>query len=68
MAEQFDKDIISEVKKKYPDYAVVAYVNTTAELKTVADVCVTSSSAVKICRAMPEKNILFIFFMGRIAA
>lgn len=60
MAEQFDKDIISEVKKKYPDYAVVAYVNTTAELKTVADVCVTSSSVVKICRAMPEKNILFI--------
>ena len=60
MAEQFDKDIILEVKKKYPDYAVVAYVNTTAELKTVADVCVTSSSAVKICRAMPEKNILFI--------
>ena len=57
MAEQFDKDIILEVKKKYPDYAVVAYVNTTAELKTVADVCVTSSSAVKICRAMPEKNI-----------
>lgn len=60
MAEQFDKDVIAEVKKLYPDYAVVAYVNTTAELKTFADVCVTSSSAVKICRAMPEKNILFI--------
>lgn len=60
MAEQFDKEVITEVKKRYPDYAVVAYVNTTAELKTVADVCVTSSSAVKICRAMPEKNILFI--------
>lgn len=60
MAEQFDKEVIAEVKKLYPDYAVVAYVNTTAELKTVADVCVTSSSAVKICRAMPEKNILFI--------
>ena len=60
MAEQFDKEVIEQVKKMYPDYAVVAYVNTTAELKTVADVCVTSSSAVKICRAMPEKNILFI--------
>lgn len=60
MAEQFDKEVISEVKNKYPDYAVVAYVNTTAELKTIADVCVTSSSAVKICRAIPEKNILFI--------
>ncbi|MDE7329628.1 MAG: quinolinate synthase NadA [Clostridia bacterium] len=60
MAEQFDAELIKEVKKKYPDYAVVAYVNTTAKLKTVADVCVTSSSAVKICRAIPEKNILFI--------
>ncbi|MDE7265235.1 MAG: quinolinate synthase NadA [Clostridia bacterium] len=60
MAEQFDREVIAEVKKMYPDYAVVAYVNTTAELKTIADVCVTSSSAVKICRAIPEKNILFI--------
>lgn len=60
MAEQMDRDVIAEVKKMYPDYAVVAYVNTTAELKTIADYCVTSSSAVKICKAIPEKNILFI--------
>lgn len=60
MAEQMDKEVISEVKKIYNDYAVVAYINTTAELKTIADVCVTSSSAVKICRNLPEKNILFI--------
>lgn len=60
MAEQMEKDVIAEVKKMYPDYAVVAYINTTAELKTIADVCVTSSSAVKICRAIPQKNILFI--------
>ena len=60
MAEQFGKDYILRLKREYPDHAVVAYVNTTAELKTVADVCVTSSSAVKICRAIPQKNILFI--------
>ena len=60
MAEQMDKEIIQQVKGQYPDYAVVAYVNTTAELKTIADVCVTSSSAVKICRAIPAQNILFI--------
>ena len=60
MAEQMDKEVIEQVKKMYPDYAVVAYINTTAALKTVADVCVTSSSAVKICRAIPQKNILFI--------
>ena len=35
-------------------------INTTAELKTVCDVCVTSSSAVKIVDRIPNKNILFI--------
>ena len=60
MAEQMDREVISLVKQQYPDYTVVAYINTTAELKTICDVCVTSSSAVKIVRALPEKNILFI--------
>ena len=60
MAEQMDKEVIEQVKKTLPGYAVVAYVNTTTALKTIADVCVTSSSAVKICKAMPEKDILFI--------
>ncbi len=60
MAEQMDREVIEEVKKMFPDFAVVAYINTTAELKRVADVCVTSSSAVKICRDLPAKNILFI--------
>lgn len=60
MAEQMGKEEIEQVKKMYPGYAVVAYINTTAQLKTISDVCVTSSSAVKICKAMPEKDILFI--------
>ena len=60
MAEQMDRELIESVKKEYPDYAVVAYINTTSELKTVCDVCVTSSSAVNIVKKLPEKNILFI--------
>ncbi|HAQ64177.1 MAG TPA: quinolinate synthase [Ruminococcaceae bacterium] len=60
MADQMDKQVIEIVKQQYPDYKVVAYINTTAELKTICDVCVTSSSAVKIVKQMPEKNILFI--------
>ena len=39
-------------EKQYPDYTVVAYINTSAELKTECDVCVTSSSAVSICAAL----------------
>lgn len=60
MAEMMDKEVISIVKEKYPDYTVVAYINTTSELKTICDVCVTSSSAVEICRKIDNKNILFI--------
>lgn len=60
MADQMDKQLISQVKEMYPNYAVVAYINTTADLKTICDVCVTSSSAVKIVNNMSEKNILFI--------
>lgn len=60
MAEQMDKELIEQTKKMYPDYTVVAYINTTAELKTVCDVCVTSSSAVKIVSNIQNKNILFI--------
>ena len=60
MAEMMDKEVISLVKEQYPDYTVVAYINTTSELKTICDVCVTSSSALKICKQIENKNILFI--------
>lgn len=60
MAEQMTVESIKELKKQYPDAAVVAYINTTAELKTVCDVCVTSASALKIVSALPQKDIIFI--------
>ena len=60
MAEQMDKELISQMKEMNPGYVVVAYINTTTELKTVCDVCVTSSSAKRIIEAMPEKDIIFI--------
>ena len=60
MAEMMDKEVISLVKEQYPDYTVVAYINTTSELKTICDVCVTSSSALKICKQIENDNILFI--------
>jgi len=60
MAEQLDKEMILQMKEKYPDYTVAAYINTTSELKTVCDVCVTSASAVKIIKKIENPNILFI--------
>jgi quinolinate synthase len=60
MADQMNRAMIAKVKEQYPDYAVVCYINTTSELKTICDVCVTSSSAVQICAKLKQKDILFI--------
>jgi quinolinate synthase len=60
MAEQMDADLISQLKEREPDRTVVAYINTTASLKTVCDVCVTSSSALKIVSKLDNDKILFI--------
>ena len=60
MAEQISVDLLRSLKEKYPDHTVVSYINTTAQLKTLTDVCVTSSSAVKIVKNIANDKILFI--------
>jgi quinolinate synthase len=60
MAEQIAPARVAQFKQDNPGIPVVAYINTTAELKAVCDVCVTSSTAVKIVSRMPEPEILFI--------
>ncbi len=60
MAHMVKDGIIDQMKAKYNDLAVVCYINSTAELKCKSDICVTSSNAVKIVKALPNKNIFFI--------
>lgn len=60
MADQLDPETVLQLKKQYPGCTVVAYINTTAALKTVCDVCVTSSSAVEIVKKLENDQILFI--------
>lgn len=60
MAHMVTEGRIKELREKYDDLAVVCYINSTAELKCQSDVCVTSSNAVKIVKALPNKNIFFI--------
>lgn len=60
MAEQLDVEMLAQLKEQYKDYAVVAYINTTSVLKTLCDVCVTSSSAPQIVKKMDADKILFI--------
>ena len=60
MAHMADIAGIEKLRAEYEDLAVVCYINSTAELKAHADVCVTSSNALKIVKALPNKHILFI--------
>lgn len=51
---------VAQMRSQYDDLAVVCYVNSSAKLKAVSDVCVTSANALKIVKALPNQNIFFI--------
>jgi quinolinate synthase len=59
MAEMVEPEFLQAVKDKYPDAAVVSYVNTTAEVKAMSDYCCTSANAVKVIQSIPEKIVIF---------
>lgn len=60
MAHMADEETIRRVRDAYEDLAVVCYINSTASLKSLADVCVTSANAVQIVKKLPNRNIFFI--------
>ena len=60
MAGMADAEGIQRMREQYEDLAVVCYINSSAELKQYADICVTSSNAVDIVKKLPNKNIYFI--------
>lgn len=60
MAEQILPERVRKFKEENPETEVVAYINTTAALKAECDVCVTSSSAIKIVDKIEADDILFI--------
>ncbi len=60
MAHMVRREDVEAVKASHDDLAVVCYINSTAEIKSWSDVCVTSSNAVKVVRELPQHDILFI--------
>ncbi len=60
MAAMIDEDILNEWKAKYPQAAVVTYVNSTAAVKAGSDICCTSANAVAVVESVPNDEILFI--------
>lgn len=60
MADMIDYSQMLEFKSKYPNVPVVCYVNSTAEVKSECDLCVTSSNAVKVIKSLNAEKILFV--------
>ncbi len=60
MADMIDPEGLKNLKKKHPDAKVVTYVNSSAEIKALSDVCCTSSNAVEVVKAMPGNKIIFV--------
>ncbi|MDD5473160.1 MAG: quinolinate synthase NadA [Candidatus Methanoperedens sp.] len=60
MAAMITPESLKLEKNKYPDAAVVCYVNTPASVKAESDICCTSANAVKVVNALPEEEIIFV--------
>lgn len=60
MADMISPKQVMELREKYPEAAVVCYVNSSAAVKAVSDICCTSSSAEKIVRSLPNRQIIFV--------
>jgi len=60
MADMVEPEDVIALREKYPNAAVMCYVNSSAAVKAVSDVCCTSSSAVRIARQIDAEEIIFI--------
>jgi quinolinate synthase len=60
LADSCPPAIFKKFKEKHPDHVVVSYINCTAELKTLTDICCTSTNALHVINSIPEdKGIIF---------
>ncbi|MCH5138726.1 quinolinate synthase NadA [Clostridiaceae bacterium UIB06] len=60
MADMADPEGVKELKKQHPNAKVVCYINSSAEVKALSDVCCTSSNALKIIKNIKEEEIIFL--------
>jgi len=60
LADMIDIDTLRQWRQRYPEAAVVAYVNTAAAIKAESDICCTSANGTEVVNAIPSEEILFI--------
>ena len=59
LADSITPESLEEWKQRYPGYTVVTYVNSSAEVKAMSDICCTSANAVSVIRSLSSNKILF---------
>src|SRR5262245_43505332 len=59
LADSITPESLEEWKRRYPGYAVVTYVKSTADVKEMREICCTSANAVSVIRSLPNEKILF---------
>lgn len=60
MADMAAPEGVLELRAKYPDAAVVCYVNSSVAVKAESDICCTSSNAVRVVRSLPNRQVIFV--------
>jgi len=60
LADSIDAATVLTLREKHPHHTFVCYINTTAAIKAVCDVCVTSSNVYKIVEKIPNDRIYFL--------
>ena len=60
MADMVNPEMIKDLKRQYPNAAVVCYVNSSAKTKAECDICCTSSNAIKIVKSLAQDEIIFV--------
>jgi quinolinate synthase len=60
MADMVTAEGLRKLKQEHPNATVVAYVNTSADVKSETDICCTSSNALKVINAVPTDEIIWV--------
>lgn len=60
LADMATAEKLKKVKERHPDAAAVSYVNTSADVKAISDICCTSANAVEVVNSLPNKKVIFL--------
>jgi quinolinate synthase len=59
LADSITPESLLQWKERFPGHTVVTYINSSAEVKALSDICCTSANAVSVVRSLPGKRVLF---------